>query len=154
VGERRVGIVDRLVLADHAAQTLRDRPRACLQRRIFQDFVGRHRECGRRQRHEQENEREAPHDHSAGASAGFRRRFGRADAQPPVGERQRPAEHHDNGTEPDQQHQRLVIEADSDRAVGIGVADQRVKAELGDHFVAPSCQRPDFFSASTTSFGI
>ena len=40
LGERRVGIVDRLVLADEAAQLRRDLPGAMLQGRILQHLVG------------------------------------------------------------------------------------------------------------------
>ena len=32
--------------------------------------------------------------------------------------------------------------------------DEREMSELDDHFAAPSCQWPDFFSASTTSRGM
>src|SRR5262249_52896842 len=32
--------------------------------------------------------------------------------------------------------------------------DEGEMAEFGDHCVVPSCQRPDFFRASTTSFGM
>ena len=42
--ERRVAVVDRLVLADEAAQAGRDVPRARFERRIGEDLVGLHRE--------------------------------------------------------------------------------------------------------------
>ena len=42
----------------------------------------------------------------------------RADPQPPVRQRQQAAERHQHRAEPDQQHQRLVIDAHRDRAVG------------------------------------
>ena len=45
-GERRVGIVDRLVLADEAAQLGRQGPRARLERGVLHHFVGLHRAGG------------------------------------------------------------------------------------------------------------
>jgi hypothetical protein len=47
-GERRVGIVDRLVLAHHAAQLARKRACTSFQLRIAEDFIRLHRECLRR----------------------------------------------------------------------------------------------------------
>src|SRR3954447_13685196 len=58
---------------------------------------------------------------------GFPRGLRRTDTQPPVGKRQRATEHHDNAAEPDQQHQRLVIEPDRDRAVGGDIAERQIK---------------------------
>ncbi len=98
-GERRVGIVDRLVLADEAAQFGRQRPRARLQRRVLHHFVGLHRAGGGGDQQEAESEqaREAwpslqPAPRAAAAAAARRRR--RAEPQPTVGERQRAAERH------------------------------------------------------------
>ena len=67
VGEVGVGIVDRLVLADQAAELLRERPRALLERRVGQHLVraGRGPDLRREQRREQQQEREpAPHPFS------------------------------------------------------------------------------------------
>ena len=40
--QRRVGIIDRLVLTDHAAQFFRQRARARLEHRVVQNFVRLH----------------------------------------------------------------------------------------------------------------
>src|SRR6266511_2988616 len=50
----------------------------------------------------------------------------RADAQAAVGERERAAQNHHQRAEPDQQHQRLVIEPDRDRAVRVLVAEREI----------------------------
>ncbi len=70
-GERGVGIVDRLVLTDHAAKLGRQRPGARLERRVFHQFVRLHRErrpgAERKQKREQRRN-EAPGPHSAAAA--------------------------------------------------------------------------------------
>jgi hypothetical protein len=72
LGERRVGIVDRLVLADEAAQIGRYGPRPLLQHRIAQDLVrldGLRARAG--EQHENSDEGSAPHRaYSAGTGAG------------------------------------------------------------------------------------
>src|SRR5262245_58135726 len=57
------------------------------------------------------------------------RRLGRPHAQTSIRERQRTADHHHYGAEPDEQHQRLVIEPHGERAVWIWIAERQV--ELG-----------------------
>ena len=70
-GQRRVGIVDRLVLADQTAQPARDRAGAMLEGRILEDLVGLDRMRSRQREHESdESEEQAPHgSHSAGCGA-------------------------------------------------------------------------------------
>src|SRR5580693_820453 len=51
----------------------------------------------------------------------------RADAQPPIGQRQAAAEKHDDGAEPDHQHMRLEEEPHRNGAVRIGVAEREIK---------------------------
>src|SRR5215813_12841838 len=53
-------------------------------------------------------------------------RLWRPDAQPPVREREPPANHHHNRAQPDQQHQRLVIEPHRDRTIRIGFAKRKI----------------------------
>src|SRR5262245_56646439 len=55
-GKRRVGIVDRLILTDHAAQLLGERARARFQRRVGEHLVGLHRQRGRRREREHDKE--------------------------------------------------------------------------------------------------
>ena len=91
--QRRIGVVDRLVLADHAAQLLRQRAGARFERGVFQDLVGLHGERGRAQRQRQQDDREAAHaPYSAGCSVGFcragfgaptRRRRSESESAPP-----------------------------------------------------------------------
>ena len=133
--QRRIGIVDRLVLADHAAQFARQMrapaPRA-------PDRPGFRRAAP-----------PAPGAISAATTARNRQRF----ASPPSARVTPPAaspacfcaglgaptrsrrsdsdssaaEHHHHRAEPDQQHQRLVIEPHRDRAVGIGIAERQIE---------------------------
>src|SRR5262249_19264546 len=80
LGERRIAIVDRLVLADHAAQLLRESPRPGLQRWILEHLVGLHRKgevSGPQEKGSGDGEDRGPaHGYSAAASSP-RRRAGR-----------------------------------------------------------------------------
>src|SRR6476646_6465068 len=58
---------------------------------------------------------------------GFGRWLGRADAQPPVGQRQRAAQHHHHRAEPYQQNERLEIKPHGDRTVLLDVAEREIK---------------------------
>ena len=62
--QRRLGIVDRLILADHAAQVVRDRTGAGLQRRIGQNFVHldgmERRRAEKRQQHQKKTNASRP----------------------------------------------------------------------------------------------
>src|SRR5262249_33248139 len=53
--------------------------------------------------------------------------LGCADTQTPVRDRQSPTEKHNDATEPDHQHQGLVIEADGDRTVGVYFAEREIQ---------------------------
>src|ERR1700738_4559119 len=48
VRERRIRVVDRLVLTNHAAQLLRESPCTCLERRIRDDLIGLYGQRGSR----------------------------------------------------------------------------------------------------------
>jgi hypothetical protein len=62
VGQRRVGIVDRLVLADDATQLLGELAGAGLQRRVFQHFAGLDRVGGSEEDQERQQRRDpSPH---------------------------------------------------------------------------------------------
>ena len=132
--QRRVGIVDRLVLAHHAAQLARQVARARFLRRIRHDLVGLHRVGGRASGHHGDDkyageklpQRLTP---PAAARGGCRLlgRLRRADAQAAVRERQQAAERHQHRAPPDQEHQRLVIDAHGDGAVGVGVAERNIE---------------------------
>jgi len=77
--ERRIGVVDRLVLANHAAQFARQVARARLERRIFQDLVRLHGESRRRhdKRKRESDDGKTPHrPYSAGCNADFAAGFG------------------------------------------------------------------------------
>ena len=94
--QRGVGIVDRLVLADQAAQFLRQRARARFERGVLHHFVrldGQRRSRAKRERDEKREANEA-HDHCAGcasepppafarAAAPKRRRRSASDRAPP-----------------------------------------------------------------------
>src|SRR5262249_26041810 len=95
--ERCVGIIDRLVLADHAAQLLRERAGACFQPSIRKDFVGPDRDRGRQghQREQRDDKTKPLHisAYSAGESAalflaGFgaptRKRRSVSESAPPI----------------------------------------------------------------------
>src|SRR5262249_61123750 len=74
VRQRRIGVVDRLVLTDHAAQLFRERAGAGLERGVRHHLVGLHRErMGRTQQRQREDDR--PNDahalYSAGCIAGL-----------------------------------------------------------------------------------
>ena len=131
-GERRVGIVDRLVLADETAQSRRDRAGPRFQRRILRAprpaaaaFAGSAKDDRDSEHMPVKQESRC----NAGASFGLLqlRRVScpgfcdarrRADAQAPVGQRERAADEHHHGAEPDQLHQRLALEPHAIGAVG------------------------------------
>ena len=78
MGQRRVAVVDRLVLADEAAQLRRERARPRFERRIRQHLVGLH---GERRRHGQARPSSEDRDgerahraHSAGSGGAARPR--------------------------------------------------------------------------------
>src|SRR5271165_3648617 len=93
--ERRVGIVDRLVLADQAAQLGREHAGARFQRRVLHHFVRLHGEGRRRRKREGcKSEAKRAHDHCAGwarepplafarAATPRRRRRSASDKAPP-----------------------------------------------------------------------
>src|SRR5262245_27214450 len=54
-------------------------------------------------------------------------RLRRANAQPPVREREPPAYHHYHRAKPDQQHQRLVIEPHRERTIRIELAERQIE---------------------------
>ncbi len=63
-GERRIGIVDRLVLAHHAAQFMREAACARLELGVGQDFVGLHGKARRRAQGHHRDEQQ-PREHRA-----------------------------------------------------------------------------------------
>ena len=98
LGERRLRVIDRLILADEATQLGGKRPRARFQRGIGEDFVGLDRTgCRRRgQQCEKSEKSENPHFHSAGIALGggavrdlarratpTRKRLSESDSNPP-----------------------------------------------------------------------
>ncbi len=71
-GEGRVGIVDRLVLADEAAQARRDASGPLFEGGVLQDLVRLDGPCRSREDHRDERETAEEPGHSAGAGSGPR----------------------------------------------------------------------------------
>ena len=136
VGQRRLGIVDRFVLAHHAAQFLGQRAGARFQRRVRQHLVGLDRPRAERATSNMRGAaaRACRYFTAVTPPAAARLRAGlcfgrprRADAQPPIRKRQAAAEEHDDGAEPDQQHVRLEIEPHRHGAVWLRIAERKIE---------------------------